>query len=198
MAIRNSRNPWHPPPSHQHPAGNRRRPRPVPARRSTPLSAESVSGRLQTPVSGSTSSTRSRRVPVAGDVGNDRAHLLVARHHQERRRATVGLHAGEVEAGLGLRQFARAMRPHRAAAVQIGIDQRRQDGGHSSAGSNEMRSSRRNDRSGRNPVATISSSTSTCRPQQVDPAPSLSFSPVPLICVRRNLASTRTPPARTS
>ena len=68
------------------------------------------------------------RFLVAGDVGNDRAHLLIAGHHQERRRAAVGLHAGEVEAGLGLRQLARAMRTHRAAAVQIGIDQRRQDG----------------------------------------------------------------------
>ena len=67
------------------------------------------------------------RFLVAGDVGHDRAHLLVAGHHQKRRRAAIGLHAGEVEAGLGLRQLARAMRTHRAAAVQIGIDQRRQD-----------------------------------------------------------------------
>ena len=59
---------------------------------------------------------------------DDRAHLLVAGQHQEGRRAAVGLHAGEVEAGLGLGQLARAVRAHRAAAVQVGIDQRRQRG----------------------------------------------------------------------
>ena len=82
--------------------------------------------RLQTPVSGSTSSTRSGSLAVAGDVGGDRTHLFVSRQHQEGWRAAVGFHAGEIEARLVLRQFPRAVRPHGAAAMFVRIDQRRQ------------------------------------------------------------------------
>src|SRR6187399_1232994 len=41
-----------------------------------------------------------RRFPVASDVSHDRPNLLVAREHQEGWRATIGLHAREVEAVL--------------------------------------------------------------------------------------------------
>ena len=63
---------------------------------------------------------------IAGDFGGDGADLFIAGQHQEGRCAAVGLHAGEVEAGLVLCQFARAVRPHGAAAVLVRIDQRRQ------------------------------------------------------------------------
>src|SRR5689334_11969117 len=42
-----------------------------------------------------------RGFPVTGDVGHDGADLLVSGHHEERRRAAVGFHAREVEAGFG-------------------------------------------------------------------------------------------------
>ena len=53
-----------------------------------------------------------RGLPVAGERGDDRAHLLVAGEQQEGRRAAVALHADDVEAGVGV---ARARR-RRAAA----------------------------------------------------------------------------------
>src|SRR4029453_5915733 len=37
------------------------------------------------------------RALVACDVRHNGAHLLIARHHQEGRRAAVGFHAGDVE-----------------------------------------------------------------------------------------------------
>src|SRR3546814_1989158 len=53
--------------------------------------------------------------------------LLMAGGEQEGGRAAIALHADQEQARLGLRELGRAMRPHRAAAMQVGIDQRRQD-----------------------------------------------------------------------
>ena len=61
---------------------------------------------------------------IARERGGDRAHLLMPGREQESRRAAVALHAGDEEIGLRMRQLIRAMRANRAAAVQIGIDQR--------------------------------------------------------------------------
>ena len=63
---------------------------------------------------------------VAGDLGHHRAHLLVAGRHEEGRRAAIGLRADDVEAGFGMRELGRSVRRHRAAGMQVGIDQRRQ------------------------------------------------------------------------
>ena len=67
-----------------------------------------------------------RRRMVAGDLGDDRAHLLVARRHQEGRRPSVGLRADDEEARLRMRELGRAVRRHGAAGVQVRVDQRRQ------------------------------------------------------------------------
>ena len=68
-----------------------------------------------------------RRLVISCDLGDDRADLLVAGHRQERRRAAIGFHAGEVEAWLRLRQLARTVRAHGAAAMQVGIYERCQN-----------------------------------------------------------------------
>ena len=65
---------------------------------------------------------------IASEFGRDRAHLFIACEHQESRRATVRFHASEIEAWLILHEFARAVRPHRAAAMLVRIDQRRERG----------------------------------------------------------------------
>ncbi|KAG5725316.1 hypothetical protein E4T56_gene8649, partial [Termitomyces sp. T112] len=56
----------------------------------------------------------------------DRADLLLTGHHEEGRRAAIGLHAGEIEARLVMGELACTVRTHRAAAVLVGIDQRRE------------------------------------------------------------------------
>ena len=61
---------------------------------------------------------------VAGDRGGDGADLFIAGQQQEGRRAAIALDADRVEAGLGMRQLAMTMRRHRAAGMQIRIDQR--------------------------------------------------------------------------
>jgi hypothetical protein len=50
-----------------------------------------------------------RRFSITREFGCDGSYLLVTRQHQEGRRASIGLHAGEVEARLVLREFGRAM-----------------------------------------------------------------------------------------
>jgi hypothetical protein len=58
-----------------------------------------------------------RRLHVAGNGGYDRAHLLVACEHQEGRGTPVRLDADRVEARLGVRKFAMAMRRHGTAGM---------------------------------------------------------------------------------
>ena len=84
-----------------------------------------------------------RGLVVAGERGDDRAHLLVAGEHEEGRRPAIALHPGEVEAGLRLRELARAVRAHGAAACTLGSISGASAGGHSSAGSSASRTSRR-------------------------------------------------------
>ena len=67
-----------------------------------------------------------RGLMIAGDLGDDGANLLVAGHHQEGRRAAIGLRADDHEAGFGLRELGNAMRRNGAAGMEVGIDQRRQ------------------------------------------------------------------------
>ena len=67
-----------------------------------------------------------RGLPVAGQRRDDRADLLVAGAQQEGRRAPVALHADNVDAGVGVRELVDAVRRHRPARVQVGVDQRRQ------------------------------------------------------------------------
>ena len=66
----------------------------------------------------------SRPVQIAGQLGHDRAHLLIAGEHEERRRPPVTLHPDHEEVRLGLAQLLGAVRRHRAAAVHVGIDER--------------------------------------------------------------------------
>src|SRR4029079_6834375 len=54
----------------------------------------------------------------------DRAHLFIARHQQEGWCAAIALDAGDEEIGLGMGELAPAMRRHRSAGMDIGIDQR--------------------------------------------------------------------------
>ena len=68
------------------------------------------------------------RFAVACDIGDDRAHLLIASQHQECWGAAVGFHARELVAGLGLGEFACAMRSHRAAAMFVRVDERGEQG----------------------------------------------------------------------
>ena len=103
-----------------------------------------------------------RRFMIAGDVGNDRAHLLVAGRHQKRRRASIGFRADDDEAWFGMGEFGDAMRRHGAAGVEIRIDQRRQ----SSAALRPPDRARRAARAGttgrvEKPVATTMRSTSS-------------------------------------
>jgi hypothetical protein len=63
---------------------------------------------------------------VARKGRHHRAHLLVTGGHQEVRGAAITLGADTVIPGLGVRQFAVAMRAHRAAAMLVRVDQRRQ------------------------------------------------------------------------
>ena len=170
--------------------------RPAAASRSR---AASTPPRVQTPVSGSTSSTRSAASLVAGNVGGDRADLLVSGHHQEGRRTAIGLHAGEIEAGLVLREFARAMRTHRAAAMLVGIDQRRQRDRRTRSRDRAAGAVRAgNERSGRKPVATTSSSTMTLRAPQQARGRRSRGAPSAMRCETRNPVSTLILPAATS
>ena len=70
-----------------------------------------------------------RGLPVAGERGDDGADLLVAGAQQERRRAAVALHADDIDTGIGVGELVDPVRRHRAARVQVGIDQRRQRAG---------------------------------------------------------------------
>ena len=65
-----------------------------------------------------------RALPVAGERGDDRADLLVAGAQQERRRAAVALHADHVDARVGVAELVDAVRRHRAARVQVRVDER--------------------------------------------------------------------------
>ena len=96
---------------------------------------------LQTPVSGSTSSTRAAASLSPAISATIERTCSIARHGQKRRCAAIRLHAGNVEAGLGMLKFARAVRPDGAAAMLVGIDQRRQRRGQSSDGSRPSRNS---------------------------------------------------------
>ena len=64
------------------------------------------------------------RLHVARDRSRDRPDLLIARHQQEGRRPPIALDTHCVEAGLGVRELAVAMRRHGAAGVDVRIDQR--------------------------------------------------------------------------
>ena len=63
-------------------------------------------------------------LPVAVEGGDDGADLLVAGAQQEGRRAAVALHADDVDALVGVGELVDAVRRHRAAGVQVGVDQR--------------------------------------------------------------------------
>jgi len=65
-------------------------------------------------------------LPVAGNVSDDGANLLVAGHHQGKSAPFQGLHCRRDTSLARLRQLARSVRSHRAAAVQVGVDQRRE------------------------------------------------------------------------
>ena len=67
-----------------------------------------------------------RGLPVAGNRAHHRPHLLIPGPHQERRRPSVALHADHEEVGIGLLELLRTVRWNRAAAVHVGIDERRQ------------------------------------------------------------------------
>ena len=60
---------------------------------------------------------------IAGDRCRHRAGLLVSGQQEEGRRAAIALDADRVKAGLRMRQFAVPMRRHRAAGMQVRIDQ---------------------------------------------------------------------------
>ncbi|MGH8430271.1 MAG: hypothetical protein ACREUF_07700, partial [Solimonas sp.] len=60
---------------------------------------------------------------IAGEMGGDRAHLLIARQQQEGGCAAIALDAGDEELRLGMLKLAPAMRRHRSAGMEIGIDQ---------------------------------------------------------------------------
>ena len=66
------------------------------------------------------------RFPIAAERSCDRARLLIAGGHQKCRRPPVTFHADDVEVFFRLPQLSFAMWPHRAAAMQIGVDKRRQ------------------------------------------------------------------------
>src|SRR4051812_22112797 len=53
-----------------------------------------------------------------------RAHLLIAGHHQEGRRAAIALDADREVIRFGMRQLLEAMRRHRSARMQVWIDHR--------------------------------------------------------------------------
>ena len=101
-----------------------------------------------------------RALPVAGERGDDRADLLVAGEQQERRRAAVALHADHVDALVGVRELVDAVRRHRAAGVQVRVDQRSERRAASTRSSRSSRSSPSSARSGRKPVAAMISSAS--------------------------------------
>ena len=67
-----------------------------------------------------------RGLLVAGEVGGDRADLLVAGGQKEGRRTAVALHANQEQARLGLGELGGAVRAHGPARVLVGVDQRRQ------------------------------------------------------------------------
>ena len=62
---------------------------------------------------------------VAGQLGGDAADLLVPGHREERRRAPVGLHPDQVQAGLGVGQVGGQGRGGGAAGVHVRVDVRR-------------------------------------------------------------------------
>ena len=122
----------------------------------------------QTPDSGSTSSTRDGRLEVAVDGGDDAAGLLEAGQGEERRRPAVGLHPGQVEPHLRLGELGGAVRVDRAARVHVGVDERgqlRRRRQHRVEVEADL--ARAPCRSGRKPVTTITSSTSST-PRAVD------------------------------
>jgi hypothetical protein len=68
-----------------------------------------------------------RGLVISGDVRGDRTHLFVARCHEESWRASVGFDTGDVQPRLRMGEFLRAMRAHRAAAMDVWVDERRKD-----------------------------------------------------------------------
>jgi CarD family transcriptional regulator len=61
---------------------------------------------------------------IAGNLGDDRADLLVAGNSQESRCAAVSLHAGDVEARLWMGELTGAMRADGTATMLVRVDQR--------------------------------------------------------------------------
>src|SRR6185312_3480991 len=67
-----------------------------------------------------------RTFPIARERGYDRAHLLIAREHQEGGRASIALHAHDEQVGFRVGKFIDAMRRDRATAMNVGINERSQ------------------------------------------------------------------------
>ena len=63
---------------------------------------------------------------VPGKFCDDRAHLLIARGHQESWRAAIAFHSDDEEILFRVAEFDHAMRAHGAAGMQVGVDQRRE------------------------------------------------------------------------
>jgi len=59
---------------------------------------------------------------IAGEMGCDRADLLIAGEEQEGRRAAIALDADRKIIRLGMRQLPVAVRRRRAAGMQVRID----------------------------------------------------------------------------
>ena len=127
---------------------------------------------------------------VAGDRGGDGAHLFIAREQQEGRRAAIALDADRVEAGFGMRQFAMTVRRHRAAGMQIRIDQRAERFRAFEPGIEiETQARASSDKSGRCPVAAMIRSTGPIRRRTVD---RLAFDDDPVVfCVERQDGKSR-------
>ena len=91
------------------------------------VAAASASGRRRAHARGRQGQLHaSRRLQIAGEGGHDRAHLLVPGEHEKRRRPAVALHPDHEEVRLGLAQLLDAVRRHRAAAVHVRVDERRE------------------------------------------------------------------------
>ena len=114
-----------------------------------------------------------RRRRVAGDRRRDRARLLVAGEQQEGRRAPVALHADRVEARLGMRELAVAVRRDGAAGMHVRDRSAARAPGRFPATDRARAAARASaTRSGRCPVATTMRSTGPiCRaPSAVSPS----------------------------
>ena len=67
-----------------------------------------------------------RPSPITGQCCRNGTHLLITGRHQERGRAPVTLDADNVVVFFGLPQILFTVRPYRATAVYIRVNQRRQ------------------------------------------------------------------------